>query len=487
MTDPLVQSGDLVYQGSFKLPNIGSTDAEGFPYGGSALSFDPIRQSLFLVGFELAHKVAEVSIPALGGVATLLQPLSDVTEGALPSVNPGDPNGSRIGGLLPWGAKLIVSAYAYYDANGTQVLSHFVSGQPLATTGDLSGPFQVGSAPVKAGYVSGYMGVVPPAWRAALGGPAFTGNSALAIVTRTSQGPAVCTFDPDNIGVKVPCPATPLVYYDPLHPLGQYSMANPYYNGSTEIRGVVMPEGSRSVLFFGRHGMTFCYGAGTTNQALDQQPVPNEPGVHYCYDPEDQSKGTHGYPYKDYVWAYDANDLAAVVAGTLKPWEPKPYATWDITFPTKGAGTHINGAAYDPATNRLFLSQAKADGDKPLIHVFMVGSGTVVTPPPPPPPDPIPVPPPPPPPPPVVTVQSATLVPRIWTLTVTDVPPDSTGGWSVQFYRAPGIVLGGIDASGPYTRSAIVSAGTYLVTAVWTKAGQPTVTRSPKTMVCPTP
>ena len=92
----------------------------------------------------------------------------------------------------------------------------------------------------------------------------------------------------------------------------------------TEVRGVVFPEGTRSVLFFGRHGGFgaspglpggggFCYGFGTADPALVGTFPPGE-ADHYRYDPEDGSKGVHGYPYRYYVWAHDANDLAAVAA-----------------------------------------------------------------------------------------------------------------------------------------------------------------------------
>jgi hypothetical protein len=100
--------------------------------------------------------------------------------------------------------------------------------------------------------------------------------------------------------------------------------------------------------------------------------VPNEPGVVYCYDPEDSSKGTHGYPYAYYVWAYNAADLAAVNSGQFQPWEVKPYAVWKLTLPFAAWATHLNGAAYDPQNRRIFLSQAFADGAKPLIHVFTI-------------------------------------------------------------------------------------------------------------------
>ena len=96
---------------------------------------------------------------------------------------------------------------------------------------------------------------------------------------------------------------------------------------------MVFPEGTRSVLFFGRHGLgKFCYGPGTTDQQLVGRPT--DGGVDtWCHDPTSANKGTHAYPYHYYVWAYDANDLAAVKAGQKQPWEVKPYAVWPFSLP----------------------------------------------------------------------------------------------------------------------------------------------------------
>ena len=62
-----------------------------------------------------------------------------------------DPNAKKIGGLLSYQEKLYVSAYAYYDGGGTQVLSHFVSGLDLGTLSEIGGPYRVGK--LKAGGV----------------------------------------------------------------------------------------------------------------------------------------------------------------------------------------------------------------------------------------------------------------------------------------------------------------------------------------------
>lgn len=230
--------------------------------------------------------------------------------------------------------------------------------------GQTNGPLRVG--PLGAGFYSGYMATVPAEWQAKLGGPALTGQADLSVISRTSYGPGVFAFDPANMNASG---AKPLVYYPSDHPtLGPWDGANSLYSGADSVKGVVMPTGSSSVLFVGRHGSTFCYGPGTSDASLAGKPSGN--GVDpWCYDPESTVKGTHGYPYAPQVWAYDANQLASVRAGQLQPWEVKPYAVWKLPGLS---GYEIGGAAYDPATQRVYVSELFADGDQLLIHVFTV-------------------------------------------------------------------------------------------------------------------
>jgi hypothetical protein len=369
---PRIQASNVVYLGAFHLPtgiHAGGQANAGFEYGGTALGFNPARGSLFMAGHDWDQFVGELSIPALGGTATLLQPLVDVTEGKLSSINPTDPNSKKIGGTLPWSGRLVVSAYSYYDGNSSQVLSHFVRPIGLSTTGQVTGPLRVG--PLGAGFYSGYMDPIPTEWQARFGGKALTGNADLSIISRSSYGPAVFAFDPDAI---TPTGAQPLVYYPSNHPtLGPWGGANVNYGGSDTMKGVVFPAGTSSVLFFGRHGATFCYGPGTDDPSkvgtIDPGVDPVDP---YCFDPTDSSKGVHGYPYSPYVWAYDANDLAAVHAGQAQPWDVRPYAVWSL--PNMGAA--IGGAAYDPVAQQLYVTELLGDGTRPLVRVFSVSGAT---------------------------------------------------------------------------------------------------------------
>src|SRR5262249_38674570 len=159
--------------------------------------------------------------------------------------------------------------YDYYDGCGCNaVSSHFVSGLNLSVRGDVTGPFRIGD--VNPSFVSGFMMPVPAEWQATLGGPMLTGNCCLSIISRASFGPAAFAFDPANLGALAPVPATPLVEYPQAHPtLGTWNSTwdgvTALFNSTTQIKGAVLVQGTRSVLFFGRQGTgTFCYGQGTS-------------------------------------------------------------------------------------------------------------------------------------------------------------------------------------------------------------------------------
>ena len=155
------------------------------------------------------------------------------------------------------------------------------------------------------------MGVIPQEWQGAFGAPALTGACCYAIITRTSFGPSAFAFDPDKLGQINPVPATPLVSYPEDHPtLGTWiaNGINLYYNQATSVAGVVFPNGTATVLFLGSNGIGEpCYGIGYPT-------LPLPPGES-CYDPDFLTKASHAYPYKYWVWAYDANELLAVKSG----------------------------------------------------------------------------------------------------------------------------------------------------------------------------
>ncbi len=372
----------MVYRGAFRLPqypNRYDATARGLCYYAG-------RDSLFVVGNDSMKVVGEVAVPSLASldpdpasiaslqIATQLQsPVEPTSWHSLDLDNPGTP--PVFGGLLVHNGKLILSAYRWYDASPPFAsLSHFVCGLDLTYE---SGPWQVGDAQ-HAGIRGGYMCDIPAEFQAALGGyPCATGLIAENIVTRTSQGATLHGFDPSDLGVTVPAPSQTLVYYPSEHPIGGLGyegtghdgLVHLDYNQTFAVGGCVFPgNGWRGVLFIGSIGTGISqYGTGTGD--LDLVGLPTGLGDVYVYDPVSFSHGGHCYPYKTRIWAYDANDLAAVANGAA-PWSISPYAAWTVTPPFDSYWPKIAGAAYDPVQGRIFISQEVADGDSPLIHVY---------------------------------------------------------------------------------------------------------------------
>jgi hypothetical protein len=374
---PRLTAASLVYQGAFRLP-AQIDDKRTFDYGGTALAYDPTRNALFVVGHDWYQLDAEVTIPhpvrseTLGSLhrALFVQPFADPTDGKIATAGTST---TKIGGQLVYDGRLYGSVYVYYDATDSQVVSHWARPSTSLRHGQAVGLFQVGR--LGAGMVSGFMALVPSVWQPLLGGPALTGNCCIPIISRTSFGPAAFAFDPAKLETTKPAPDAPLVYYPQAHPsLGPWNATwNPgkgvYFGGGTTIRGLVFPTGTRSVLFFGTQGVgTFCYGEGVSDKSLAGKPTPD--GTTYCYDPDASSKGTHAYPYEAQVWAYDANQLAALRAGHLRPWQVKPYATWRLRMPFTSSA--IGGAAYDPGHGLIYVSQQGAEGAAPVIDVYKV-------------------------------------------------------------------------------------------------------------------
>jgi hypothetical protein len=366
---PLIQQSGLKYVGAFRVP-AGNFGGSSFAYGGTAMAYNPARNSLFMVGHDWQQQVAEVSIPTPVNstsvdalpTATVIQPFADATEGRFGMVSSDIP-GVKVGGLMVLDTKLYGSLYIYYDGSGSQKLSHFVHSTNLSQS-SVQGPFEVANT----GAVAGHMLPVPQTWQSLLGGPFLTGQCCIPILSRTSFGMSAFAFNPSQLGQVSPVPTTKLLFYPQDHQLSTWDQTSSMFNGSTHLAGMVFPEGSGSLLYFGRQGIgTYCYGYGTTIQPV---PPPDAGGTGYCYDPTSDSKGNHAYPLVYQVWAYSADDLAAVKRGAKQSWELRPYATWQLTFPITTWLAQLNGIAYDPSRQRIWVSQAFGDGDRPVIHAF---------------------------------------------------------------------------------------------------------------------
>jgi hypothetical protein len=375
---PLLTFANVQYLGAFRLPDTAS-NGDTFSFGGRQLAFNPAGNTLF-VGSR-AGRIAEVSIPTPINSANpvalpfagFVQGFFDPTEGHLSQVST---DGVALDSLMVYGNRLYGTAVIYYDANNSQRVSHFSRSLQLHEP-SFQGWSAVWQAD-KSGYVSGAMSPVPSEWQSALGGPAVTGQCCVPIVTRTSWGPAAFAFNPAQIGQPL-VSASPLLYYDGLHPtLGTWDNASPIYGASIQMGGMVIVPGTRSALYFGSIGTgPNCYGNGTGNAALAGTRGPD--GELYCFDPTNSDKGSHQYPYRYQIWAYDLNDFAAVKAGTKQPWQVQPYGVWPFDLPTSASQVRLGGIGFDPASRTLYISQLYGDQDgysfRPMIHALRLDAG----------------------------------------------------------------------------------------------------------------
>lgn len=269
---PLLTSSDLSYQGSFRLP-AGQYGGSTFSYGGTALAYNPTHNSLFIVGHDWDQQVAEISIPvlktgALSGLNTakVLQNFYDITEGQMKYIRVGGAyyeDNVKVGGLHVSGSTIVGSVYAYYDGPSLQYLSHFTSGTTLSTLGDFSGMYRIAEGSLYEGWVSAYMTPVPSEHRAALGGDLLVGDCCKAIDGSQSHGPSVASINASDIttGTSDHLLGYPYPTHTTLGRYSDYGVVRPVLNLMTTVNGVVIPNGSRTLFFFGQTGLgVTCYG-----------------------------------------------------------------------------------------------------------------------------------------------------------------------------------------------------------------------------------
>jgi hypothetical protein len=392
------------YLGAFRVPFVQATANAGSD--GGAIGFNPAGDegagSLFMRINDTPNNVIEMSIPtprtgAVSGlnIAALLQGAADPFEGQIGEVNNnGSSSNVEIMGLYAEGSHLYSVAANFYDADGRMVASHFRGGINLATAGDVLGAakvdFTVSSGWGWTGFstaqiprwTGGPICPIPTAWQSSFGGTHLTGIAGLSINSAYSNGPCAAAFNLADLTGSGTIQSTLVVGYpylpgsppDDGQPLvldlpapGQSSSQ---WNRTARVRGMCFPLGYRSVLFFGKIGTgPFTYGVTGQLDSLGSGLT--------IVDPSFNGQGDHAYPYRYKVWAYDANDLAAVKNGTLAPHAVSPYSEWFVDLPYEDlTGNHSLAAAFDPVALRLYLQAPGQDtigqNPRPVIHVFQV-------------------------------------------------------------------------------------------------------------------
>jgi len=392
----LIQPGDLVYEGVFRLPDLpGAEEGYDWRWGGSAMAYYPAGDpggpgdgypgSLFATGHDWNQWVAEISIPAplapTGGdlsalnTAAMLQPFHDVR---------GDLYTTR---FEDW--ELPRAGLAYLPAGDGQASGklafcwgvHMQEGDSGPTHGwcelDLSDPEPAGAWRVAdyANYVtSDYMLVIPAEWaevhtpgmrlatgRFRDGGQGALGPSLIAIGLGDQSSPPA----PGSA-----LPAVSLLLYGNICQESPPAMAG--YHHSDEWPGAAwLTTGERSaVVFAGTKGHGECwYGYADGTVWPEQPPYPPEPAG--------GDRGWWSTRFTAQLLFYSTDDLAAVARGELAPHEPQPYAALEIDeylvhVTSEQQKARLGAASFDPARGLLYLFEVLADDDRPLVHVWRV-------------------------------------------------------------------------------------------------------------------
>lgn len=341
-----VQQANLTYLGTINIAHNDGSCGDTPNARALGLTYNPSGNggagSFYISGRLFTDCIGEITKPVVGGTATFLQPFTHVLNGTLDTIG-NCYNGCYIGGHLFYGSNLYVTAFSYYDADFSATKSIWRRSSTLSSLAGFTGP--VAAGPGNQGMYNTYMDTIPAEFQSMLGGPAAVGGCCMSIISRTSLGPALSAFDPNNPGV-----VTPLVGYpdghQTLNPWGT-SGSHPEANPTTAIAGVTFIEGSDSVLFAGNTGTgEYCYGTS-------------------CYDPANPGvQGTHAYPYVHYMWAYDVDDLSQVKQGVKQPWEVFPYAMWEMpSLADTNDQWSVTGIAFDSTAHRLYIAKSReSDG-----------------------------------------------------------------------------------------------------------------------------
>lgn len=370
-TEKLLDKEDIEYIGAFRFPQAPYPvpDSANYSYGGTALSHNPTNDSLFVVGHDWFQRIGEIKPPTeiKNGskiteltFATALQPAEQLYKRIPNFTLVGN---VKVGGTLVIDNNLIGSLYEYYDGDGNAIESHFTVKPNNLASGKIEGLFKIGQ--FVGGYVGGYMAHVSPEWQEKLGCKYVTGLCGVAITSRTSRGPCIIGFDPNDWTKSIPLlyypyghGSPPPNYHPDDHPLEQIDPTA--WSNTATVCGVIFPENTSSVLFFGSKGIgTEWYGSN------GDYPNLNDPAI--------GSKGYHAYPYVYKIWAYDLNELVKVKNGLKKPWEIKPYKHWDFELPMQSTSRTTAGLCYDFKTRKIYFSVMYAgDWGEGVIHVLKV-------------------------------------------------------------------------------------------------------------------
>ncbi len=302
----------LEYQGAFR------TDGDDFRYGGQGLAHNAAGNggagSLYMLG--IYGQIGEMGIPT-PVVASTVAELPVATTLWQPST--ASYPGQDVVALEYHQGRL---HFAHNFRNTTREQTHGSSAPDLT---DFEGFFNLqGVDPRRAGH---YLASIPEDWAAAHA-PGMTMTSGFGWGSY-GRGPDLYGYAPDNLqGDPLEAPAIKLLEYTSTNPWSLHD-ADDSWESSAWVT-------------FGGEGAVLIGGSKVTNGVRESAIV-----------------------------FYDTDDLAAVAAGILEPWEPQPFQVLSVAEVMFDPTTTIYGMDYDSDSGTLYLTE-RVSSATVVVHSFSV-------------------------------------------------------------------------------------------------------------------
>jgi hypothetical protein len=385
-TDDRIQPEDLIYVGAFRLPDISSASyVKSWNYGGHSMTYYPDGDSegpddgypgsIFATGHAWEHQVSEISIPVPIisqtknvddlNTATTLQPFRDILD-----VSDLEIPRTGLAYLPPQGYQTTPKLYfcwGYHMQTEPPDLTHGWCELDLSSPHIQRGWYLAGLvAHIQNISTNDYMCDIPSEWADANVQGMRLATGRFRDGGWSGQGPVLFAIGPWNQGNPPPVGSglqnTPLILYSSTYVHGAENHTLDNYHHSDEWSGVAwLTAGKKSaVLFVGTKGFGACWYGNPEGSCLD------------CED-----RGWWSDEFRGQIIFYDTSDLAQVAVGTKQPWEPQPYASMDIDPYLLHVGSiqqksHVNAACFNRKDGLLYVFENRADGEKPIIHVWEV-------------------------------------------------------------------------------------------------------------------
>jgi hypothetical protein len=437
-TGQTVQPEDFQYLGAFRLPG-GDNRPETFAYGGSAMTFNPdgdpsgssdgFPGSLFISGHDRmpygelpnGSQVAEINIPTpvishnLGDInaAEFLQELRDVTTGFFTGLDEIPRIGMQYLNHPATGPKIHLAWGTHFQFDPSTATHVWFD--PNLSAPNMQGTWFIGNQNLYS--VNGYMFEIPTSWADTYAQGRYLATGRMRDGGQGGIGPTLFAYRPWLAGGAAPASGTHLdetvlLLYENSDATDVITRCMSGYQHPDEWEGgawITTSSGKSAVLFAGTKGNGTKYWYGYINPTGSAYPCVDADVTDYvtcrmtdgtscppedftgCCSGEDGScpslRGWWTTHFDAQFIMYNPADLAQVATGTMKPWEPQPYADLDIDdhlylnpsgtdLDMLGTGEQrryrIGDVAFDRANGLLYVLEQYADGAKPVVHVWRV-------------------------------------------------------------------------------------------------------------------